>query len=83
MAEYTCINKVLFNEKHWYINERTNGILINSISFPGAVKYLIKGDSIILMSGIHGIFSFDLKHGPRFLDELGEIVNCYGRERDP
>lgn len=80
MAEYTSINKILFNEKHWYINERKKGILINSSSFPGAVKYLIKEDSIILMSGIHGLFSFDLKSGPRFLDELGEIVNCYGRE---
>ncbi|MEO1816433.1 MAG: hypothetical protein ABGU93_12710 [Acetobacterium sp.] len=70
-------NKIIFNDKHWHTNDRNRGILIDSEAFPGSVKYVVKGNSLILLSGNHGVFCFDLKIGPIFLDEVSEIIDCY------
>lgn len=77
MAGYLRINKAIFNDKHWATNDRSQGILIDSQAFPGSVRYVVKNNSLILLSGNHGIFCFDLKIGPQFLNEVSEIVSCY------
>ena len=77
MADYLCINKSIFNDRHWRTNDRRKGILIESEAFPGSVCYVIKGQSIVLLSGNHGLFCFDLKCGDRFLSELAEVIACY------
>lgn len=77
MAEYLKINKIVFNDTHWPTNNREKGILISSAAFPSAVKYVIKGDSLIILSGNNGVFCFDLDIGEQFLDEILEIVKCY------
>lgn len=77
MAGCMQINKAVFNEKHWSTNDRNRGLLIDSEAFPKALRYVVKGNSLILLSGNHGIFCFDLKVGPQLLQEVGEIVDCY------
>lgn len=79
MEKYLKINKIVFNETHWSTNDRVNGILIGSLEFPSAVKYIIKGDSIIILSGNNGVLCFDLNIGQVFLNEIWEIVECYKR----
>ena len=52
MAGHLQISKTVFNVKHWHTNDCRRGILIESEAFPGAVKYVIKGDSIILLGAL-------------------------------
>jgi len=77
MAKYLKIDKIIFNESHWPTNDRKKGILIRSEAFPGGVKYVIKGDSIILLSGNNGVFCLDLDVGEVFLAEVLEVVRCF------
>ncbi|MGV8905800.1 MAG: hypothetical protein ACOH15_04290 [Acetobacterium sp.] len=77
MAKYLKFDKIIFNETHWPTNDREKGILIHSSVFPGVVKYVIKGDSLIILSGNHGVFCFDLDKGEVFINEIDEIVKCF------
>lgn len=77
MRRYLKINKAIFYEKYWRLNDRQRGLPIESEAFPTALRYVIKDQSLILLSGIHGIFCFDLAAAPVFLAELGAIVECY------
>lgn len=77
MAEFLKINKIVFNENHWSTDDRKKGILIASADFPKAVRYVIKEDSLIILSGNNGVLCFDLDIGEVFLRELLEIVKCY------
>lgn len=79
MVSYLKINKTLFNEKHWGTNDRDKGLLIDSEEFPGALRYVIKGDSLILLSGTNGIFAFDLGVGARLTAELREVIASFIR----
>lgn len=75
--KYLLIDKIIFNDSHWPTNDRKKGILIRSNDFPGAVKYVIKGDSMIILSGNNGVFCFDLDEGELFLNEVLETVRCF------
>ncbi len=77
MAEYLKINKIIFNENHWPTDDRKKGILIASVPFPKAVRYVIKEDSLIILSGNNGVLCFDLAVGPVFLKEITDIIDCY------
>jgi hypothetical protein len=77
MGRYIRIDKIIFNDSHWPTNDRKNGILISSNEFPSAVKYVVKGDSLIILSGNNGLLCFDLGIGLVFLKEIAEIVDCY------
>lgn len=77
MAEYLKINKNIFNSNHWSTDDRKKGILIASEAFPKAVRYVIKEDSLIILSGNNGVLCFDLAVGPVFLKEITEIIDCY------
>lgn len=77
MASYLRINRSIFNEKHWTTNDRSKGILVDSQFFPGVLKYVIKDDSIILLSGRNGVFTFDLAIGELLLDEINAVIDCY------
>ena len=77
MTVYLKINKVIFNETHWPTDDRHTGILIASDAFPKAVRYVIKEDSLIILSGNNGVLCFDLAIGPVFLQEIIEIIGCY------
>lgn len=77
MDKFLKINKIIFNDTHWPTNNREKGILIGSNAFPSAVKYVIKGNSLIILSGNNGVLCFDLEIGEAFLAEIGEIVKCY------
>lgn len=77
MDEYLKLNKIIFNDSHWPTNDRKKGILIGSNAFPSGVKYVIKGDSLIILSGNNGVLSFDLEKGEKFLGEVSEIVKCF------
>lgn len=77
MASYLKINKSIFNEKHWSTNDRKKGILIDSAFFPGVLKYVIKDDSMILLSGCNGVFTFNLASGELLLDEIDAVIDCY------
>ena len=77
MTVYLKINKVIFNETHWPTDDRQKGILIASDAFPKAVRYVIKEDSLIILSGNNGVLCFDLAIGPVFLQEITEIIGCY------
>ena len=81
MALYLKINKIIFNENHWPTDDRKNGILIRSDRFPSGVRYVIKEDSLIILSGNNGVLCFDLDKGEIFLDEILEIVKCYGKNK--
>ena len=54
MEKYLKINKIVFKDTHWPTNNREKGILIGSAEFPSAVKYIIKGNSLIILSGTMG-----------------------------
>ena len=77
MSVYLKINKIIFNESHWPTDDRQKGILIASDAFPKAVRYVIKDDSLIILSGNNGVLCFDLAIGPVFLQEIIEIIGCY------
>lgn len=77
MTVYLKINKIIFNETHWPTDDRQKGILIASDAFPKAVRYVIKADSLIILSGNNGVFCFDIDKGELFLGEVLEIVKCY------
>jgi len=77
MTVYLKINKIIFNETHWPTDDRQKGILIASDAFPKAVRYVIKADSLIILSGNNGVLCFDLAVGQIFLNEVLEIVDCY------
>ena len=77
MTVYLKINKIIFNESHWPTDDRQKGILIASEAFPKAVRYVIKEDSLIILSGNNGVLCFDLAIGPVFLQEIIEIISCY------
>ena len=77
MTAYLKINKIIFNESHWPTDDRQKGILIASDAFPKAVRYVIKEDSLIILSGNNGVLCFDLAIGPVFLQEITEIIGCY------
>ena len=77
MTVYLKINKIIFNETHWPTDDRQKGILIASDAFPKAVRYVIKEDSLIILSGNNGVLCFDLAIGPVFLQEIIEIIGCY------
>jgi len=77
MAEYLKINKNIFNVTHWPTDDRKHGILVASDAFPSAVRYVVKEDSLIILSGNNGVLCFDLAVGPVFLQEITEIVGCY------
>ena len=77
MTVYLKINKIIFNESHWPTDDRQKGILIASDAFPKAVRYVIKEDSLIILSGNNGVLCFDLAIGPVFLQEISEIIGCY------
>lgn len=77
MGKSLWINKCVFNENHWATDDRDNGILIASERFSGMVKYVIKQESLIILSGNNGILCFDLDVGADFVDEVREIVDCY------
>lgn len=77
MPRYLKINKAIFCEKHWRHNDRHRGLLIESEAFPEALRYLIKDQSLVLLSGSHGVFCFDLAPAPLLIKELQEIVDCY------
>jgi len=77
MAEYLKINKIIFNVTHWPTDDRKNGILIASDAFPSAVRYVVKEDSLIILSGNNGVLCFDLAIGPVFMKEISEIIGCY------
>ena len=77
MTVYLKINKIIFNETHWPTDDRQKGILIASDAFPKAVRYVIKEDSLIILSGNNGVLCFDLAIGPVFLQEISEIIGCY------
>ena len=77
MAGYLKINKIVFNENHWSTDDRKKGILIASVAFPKAVRYVIKEDSLIILSGNNGVLCFDLAVGPVFLKEITDIIDCY------
>ena len=77
MTDYLKINKIIFNETHWPTDDRKKGILIASVAFPKAVRYVIKEDSLIILSGNNGVLCFDLAIGPVFLQEITEIIDCY------
>ena len=77
MTDYLKINKIIFNENHWPTGDRKKGILIASEAFPKAVRYVIKEDSLIILSGNNGVLCFDLEIGPVFLQEISEIIDCY------
>ena len=77
MTVYLKINKIIFNETHWPTDDRQKGILIASDAFPKAVRYVIKEDSLIILSGNNGVLCFDLAIGPVFLQEITEIIGCY------
>ena len=77
MTVYLKINKIIFNESHWPTDDRQKGILIASDAFPKAVRYVIKDDSLIILSGNNGVLCFDLAIGPVFLQEIIEIIGCY------
>ena len=79
MANYFKLNRTVFNASHWPTNNRKKGILIRSEEFPGVLRYVVKEDSLILLSGSHGVFCFDLDAGEVLLGEIGEIVDCYKR----
>ena len=51
--------------------------MIASDAFPKAVRYVIKEDSLIILSGNNGVLCFDLAIGPVFLQEIIEIIGCY------
>lgn len=77
MTEYLKINKNIFNVTHWPTDDRKNGILVASVAFPSAVRYVVKEDSLIILSGNNGVLCFDLAVGQIFLNEVLEIVDCY------
>lgn len=77
MASYLKINRSIFNEKHWSTNDRQKGILIDSEAFPGVLKYVIKDDSMILLSGCNGVFTFNLASGGSLLGEINAVIDCY------
>lgn len=77
MPRYLKFNKAIFCEKHWRINDRQRGLPIDSEAFPDVLRYVIKDQDLILLSGIHGVFGFDLAAGPTLLNEIGEIIDCY------
>lgn len=77
MASYLRINQSIFNEKHWTTSDRNKGILIDSEAFPGVLKYVIKGNSMILLSGCNGVFAFDLACGEPLLNEINAVIDCY------
>ena len=79
MANYFKLNRNVFNASHWPTNNREKGLLIRSEEFPGLVRYVIKEDSLIVLSGSNGIFCFDLEVGEALLNEMREIVACYKR----
>lgn len=77
MAKHLKINKAIFNENHWPTNDRDSGIIIASERFSGMVKYVIKQESLIILSGNNGILCFDLDVGDDFVNEVSAIVDCY------
>jgi hypothetical protein len=79
MARFLKINRSVFNEKHWSTNDRSKGILIDSEEFPGCLKYVIKEDSLILLSGSNGVFAVDLDVGSRLTGEMDEVIDCFVR----
>ena len=79
MTNYFKLNRNVFNASHWPTNNRKKGILIRSEEFPSVLRYVVKGDSLILLSGSHRAFCFDLDAGEVLLGEMREIVECYKR----
>lgn len=77
MPRYLKFNKAIFCEKHWRSNDRHRGLLIDSEAFPEALRYVIKDQCLILLSGSHGVFCFDLAAGPALLNEIRAIIDCY------
>lgn len=71
------INQNIFHENYWKSKDRNQGILIASESFPRILKYVVKGDSLILLSGANGIFCFDLSVAELLTAEIREIVKVY------
>ncbi|MBU4541353.1 MAG: hypothetical protein KJ774_09035 [Firmicutes bacterium] len=82
MRRYLKINKAIFCEKYWRREDRQRGLLIESEAFPEALRYVIKDQSLILLSGTYGIFCFDLTAAPALLAELSALVDCYQADRD-
>lgn len=70
-------NKAIFCEKHWRINDRHRGLAIDSEAFPETLRYVVKDQNLILLSGVHGVFGFDMAAAPAFLNEIQEIIDCY------
>lgn len=77
MPRYLKFNKAIFCEKYWRSNDRHQGLLIDSEAFPDRLRFVIKDQFLILLSGCHGVFCFDLAAGPALLNEIGEIIDCY------
>lgn len=77
MTRYLKFNKAIFCEKHWRINDRHRGLAIDSEAFPEALRYVVKNQNLILLSGVHGVFGFDMAAGPALLSEIQEIIDCY------
>lgn len=73
------INPGVFHAKYWSGNDREKGILIDSQFFGNRVRYVVKGDSLILLSSKNGIFAFKLAAGKKLLEEVGEIIAVYDR----
>ncbi|KAF5068299.1 hypothetical protein DSECCO2_244590 [anaerobic digester metagenome] len=70
-------NKAIFCEKHWRINDRHRGLAIDSEAFPETLRYVVKDQNLILLSGVHGVFGFDMAAAPAFLNEIQAIIDCY------
>ncbi|MEO1815028.1 MAG: hypothetical protein ABGU93_05480 [Acetobacterium sp.] len=77
MPRYLKINKAIFCEKYWRVNDRQRGLPIDSEAFPDVLRYVVKDQDLILLSGIHGVFGFDMAAAPTLLNEIGKIIDCY------
>ncbi|MGL4605898.1 MAG: hypothetical protein ACRCU3_00315 [Eubacteriaceae bacterium] len=73
------IKKQTFNLNHWRGNDRSKGILLESEVYEN-LKYVIKEDSLIIISGEHGIFCLDLIACQQMGNEIAEIAALYSQD---
>lgn len=77
MEKILRLKRHILNDRYWSTNNREKGILFHSQAYPGTVKYVIKGDSIIILSENHGVLCFGLEEGEALLEEISDLVIHY------
>lgn len=83
MTRTLTFDKAIFCEKYWRINDRRRGLLIDSEAYPEALRYVVKDQTLILLSGYYGVFGFDMAAAPALLDEIQAIIDCYHTPAPP